>query len=136
MGTRSALFVSMTHSERPEMDNVARVSLSSRIRAAASAAWRSLWPYGRTALLWLVAIELAPAVYVLYAIACGASLLHRREAGIAKAFVRVAIFFAVALVAICTVVEKCAEMAGRWLSKKVGLPYPKKAEAINRGEHL
>jgi hypothetical protein len=124
----------MTHSERPEMDNVARVSLGSRIRPVASTASRALWPYSRTALLWLVAIELAPVVYVLYAIARGAGVLHRREAGIAKGFVRAATFFAAALVAICTVVGKCAETAGRWLSKKVGLPYPKKAEAVNRGE--
>lgn len=106
------------------MDKVARVSLGSRFRAAISAVWRTLWPYGRATLLWLVAIELAPVVYLLFLIACGTGALRRREAGIANGFVRIAMFFAAALVATCTVVEKCADTTGRWLSKKAGLPYP------------
>jgi hypothetical protein len=107
------------------MDNVARVSLGSRIRTRVVSAWRTLWPYGRAALLWLVAIELAPVVYLLFLIACGAGMLRRREAGITKGFVRVAAFFAAALVAICTVVENCAGAAGCWLSKRAGLPWPR-----------
>lgn len=82
------------------------------------------------ALLWIVAIAMAPAVYLLYVIAYGAASLHCREAGIAKAFVWVAMFCAAAFVAICTVVEKFAGTAGCWLSKKVRLPYPKKAETV------
>ena len=107
------------------MDNVARGSFGSLIRAAASTAWRTLWPCGRAALLWLVAIELAPLVYLLFLIACGAGALRRREARIAKGLVRAALLCAAALVAICTLVEKCAEAAGHWLSKKAGLPWPR-----------
>ena len=107
------------------MANVARVSFGSRILAATSTAWRTLWPYGRMALLWIVAIALAPAAYLLYVIACGTASLHRREAGIAKTFVRVAMLCAAALVAICAVVEKCAGTAGCWLSKIAGLPWPR-----------
>jgi len=97
--------------ERLEMNNVSRVSS------------RATW--ARTALLWLVAIVLAPVVYMLYVIACGAGALRRRKAGIAKGFVRVATFVAAALVALCTVAERCSETTGCWLSKKVGLPWPR-----------
>jgi hypothetical protein len=82
-------------------------------------------------LLWLVAILLAPVVYTLYAIARGAGVVRSREAGIAKGFVCIATFFAAAVVAICSVVEKVADATGCWLSKKVGLPYPKKTEAAS-----
>jgi hypothetical protein len=120
----------MTYSERIKMANATTVSFGSRILAATSMAWRALWPYGRMALLWIVAIAMAPAVYLFYVIAYGAASLHRREAGIAKTFVWVAMFCAAAVVAICAVVEKGAGTAGCWLSKKVRLPYPKKAETV------
>jgi Ca2+/Na+ antiporter len=107
------------------MEKAIRVSAASRSRAAASTAWRTLWPCVRATFLWLWAIELAPLVYLLFLIACGSAALRRREAGIAKAFGRVATFLAAALVATCTTVEKVARTSGGWLSKKAGLPWPR-----------
>ena len=95
------------------MRNVARVLFGSRIRTAASTTCRTLWPYARTALRWLVAIVPAPLVY---AARCHRLRSPMHYVGIKQASPEGSFapppFSASALVAICTVVEKCAGAVG------------------------